>query len=92
MAKIIVQNTNITIISVNGDDYISLTDLSRHKSDELRVRYAVGTVIVTLSVRVYIHQISSEGHFIKNFAEFICHYKNFSNFVFGEHSDKSICL
>ena len=34
MAKIIVQNTNITIISVNGDDYISLTDLARYKSDE----------------------------------------------------------
>lgn len=34
MAKIIVQNTNITIVSVNGDDYISLTDLARYKSDE----------------------------------------------------------
>ena len=34
MAKIIVQNTNITIISANGDDYISLTDLAKHKSDE----------------------------------------------------------
>ena len=34
MAKITVQNTNITIISVNGNDYISLTDLARHKSDE----------------------------------------------------------
>ncbi len=34
MAKIIVQNTNITIISVNGNDYISLTDLAKHKSDE----------------------------------------------------------
>ena len=34
MAKIFVQNTNITIISVNGDDYISLTDLARYKSDE----------------------------------------------------------
>ena len=34
MAKIIVQNTNITIILVNGDDYISLTDLARYKSDE----------------------------------------------------------
>ncbi len=34
MAKIIVQNTNITIININGDDYISLTDLARHKSDE----------------------------------------------------------
>lgn len=34
MARITVQNTNITIISANGDDYISLTDLARHKSDE----------------------------------------------------------
>lgn len=34
MAKITVQNTNITIIAVNGNDYISLTDLARHKSDE----------------------------------------------------------
>ena len=34
MAKITVQNTEITIIAVNGDDYISLTDLARHKSDE----------------------------------------------------------
>ena len=34
MAKIIVPNTNITIINHNGDDYISLTDLARHKSDE----------------------------------------------------------
>ena len=34
MAKITVQNTNITIIVVNGEDYFSLTDLARHKSDE----------------------------------------------------------
>ena len=34
MAKITVQNTNISIISVNGNDYISLTDLARHKSDD----------------------------------------------------------
>ena len=34
MAKITVQNTKITIISVNGDDYISLTDVARHKSDD----------------------------------------------------------
>ncbi len=34
MAKITVKNTNITIIAVNGDDYISLTDLARYKSDE----------------------------------------------------------
>ena len=34
MAKIIVQNTDITIISANGGDYISLTDLAKHRSDE----------------------------------------------------------
>lgn len=34
MTKITVQNTEITIIAVNGDDYISLTDLARHKSDD----------------------------------------------------------
>ena len=34
MAKIIVQSTNITIISVNGDNFIPLKDLARHKSDE----------------------------------------------------------
>ena len=34
MAKITVQNTNITIMNVDGEDFISITDLARHKSDE----------------------------------------------------------
>lgn len=34
MAKIEVQNTQVKIISYNDADYISLTDLARHKSDE----------------------------------------------------------
>ena len=34
MAKIEVQNTQVKIISYNNTDYISLTDLARHKSDE----------------------------------------------------------
>lgn len=34
MAKIIVQNTNVTILSMNECDYISLTDIARYKSDE----------------------------------------------------------
>ncbi len=33
MAKITVQNTNVTVISVNENDYISLTDIARYKSD-----------------------------------------------------------
>lgn len=34
MAKIIVQNTSVSIVSVNENDYISLTDIARHKSDD----------------------------------------------------------
>ncbi len=34
MAKITVQNTNITIINVYGEDYVSITDIARHKSDD----------------------------------------------------------
>lgn len=34
MARITVQNAEITIIAVNGDDYISFIDLVRHKSDK----------------------------------------------------------
>ncbi len=34
MVKITVQNTNINIINVGGNDYVSITDLARHKSDD----------------------------------------------------------
>ena len=34
MEKITVQNTNVTIISVNEKDYISLTDIAKYKSDD----------------------------------------------------------
>lgn len=34
MAKITVQNTNITIINMDGEGYVSITDLARHKSDD----------------------------------------------------------
>lgn len=34
MAKITVQNTDLTVISVNENDYISLTDIAKHKSDD----------------------------------------------------------
>ncbi len=32
--EIIVENTNITIVSINEDDYISLTDIAKYKSDD----------------------------------------------------------
>lgn len=34
MAKITVQNTDLTVISVNENDYISLTDIAKYKSDD----------------------------------------------------------
>lgn len=34
MAKIIVKDTSVTIISVNENDYISLTDIAKYKSDD----------------------------------------------------------
>ena len=36
MAKIIVQNTEITVLSHNDKDYISLTDMANGKQDESR--------------------------------------------------------
>ena len=39
MAKLFVQSTNITIISFNGNDHISLTELAKHKSDEPNAVY-----------------------------------------------------
>ena len=50
------------------------------------------TVIFTFLVFAGFFQSPAVEHRVKNFAEIICHYKNFGNFVLGEHSDKSIWL
>ena len=42
MAKITVQNTEITILTNEGDDYISLTDMARSQLQELL--FFVGSV------------------------------------------------
>ena len=34
MAKIIVDKTEISVINVGGEDYMSLTDMAKFKSDE----------------------------------------------------------
>ena len=34
MAKIKVQDTQVTVISHNENDYISLTDIAKYKSDD----------------------------------------------------------
>jgi hypothetical protein len=34
MAKINVQNTEVTVVFINNNDYISITDIAKHKSDD----------------------------------------------------------
>ena len=34
MAKIQVKESEITVLSINENDYISLTDIAKHKSDD----------------------------------------------------------
>lgn len=36
MAKIVVQNTNVTVLGIDGEDYISLTDMAGAKDSESR--------------------------------------------------------
>lgn len=50
------------------------------------------TVIFALPVFSWDFKSSAAEHRVKNLAELVCHYKNFHNFVIGEHSDRSICL
>ena len=53
MAKITVQNTEITVLSYNNKDYISLTDMANGKQSESRAadtRTGCGTVIPSSSL------------------------------------------
>ena len=42
MAKITVQNTEITVLSYNDKDYISLTDMANGKQSESRASWYLG--------------------------------------------------
>ena len=42
MAKLNVQNTEISIVRYNDDDYISLTDMARSQMQEHIISYSVG--------------------------------------------------
>ena len=63
-----------------------------HNDDDLGLGQAAITMIVPLAAFPRSAKPSAAQHGVKNFAELVCHYKNLSNFVIGEHSDKSICL
>jgi len=64
-----------------------------HYNHNLSLRHAAVSVIIPFSVITGLREASATEHGIKNFAEFISHYKYCCNFVFGEqHSDRSICL
>ena len=47
MAKIIVQERQVTIISHNENDYISLTDIAKYKSDDPTLRLLLETGCAT---------------------------------------------
>ena len=34
MAKIIVKNTDVVVLSINDNDYLSLTDIAKYKTDD----------------------------------------------------------
>ena len=34
MAKILVKDTNVTVLKINEEDYVSLTDIAKYKSDD----------------------------------------------------------
>lgn len=63
-----------------------------HYNHNLSLRHTVVSLIVPFLVITRLRESSATEHGIKNFAEFICRYEYFCNFVFGEHSDKSICV
>ena len=63
-----------------------------HDNDYLGLGHAAVPVIIPFPVFPWLFKAPAGEHGIKNFAEFIGHYEYFSNFVFGEHSDKSIGL
>ena len=47
MTKIKVQNTDVTIIKVDEIDYISLTDIAKHKTTDTNVVIAYGKYHIT---------------------------------------------
>lgn len=61
-----------------------------HNYDNLGLRHAAITMVLTFPLVFALVKTATAEHCIKNFAEFVCHYENFNNFVLGEHSDKSI--
>ena len=50
MAKIKVQNTEITIVSHNDDDYISLTDMARSQLQESRMKRLLQQLISLVAI------------------------------------------
>lgn len=63
-----------------------------HDNNDFSMGHPAPTVIIPFPVFACICKSSSTEHGVKNLAEFIGHYKYFSNFVFGEHSDNGIGL
>ena len=67
MAKIIVQNTEITVLSHNDKDYISLTDMANGKQDESRAADVIKNWIITryMSASEWIERTNAIGIIVK---------------------------
>ena len=66
MAKIIVQNTEITVLSHNDKDYISLTDMANFKVVEFdHFRMQAGLPNFTLSASEWIERTNAIGIIVK---------------------------
>ncbi len=62
MAKITVQNTQITVVSIDERDYISLTDMVRNIENGLAlIENAAGLNRFILSVKQWVEKTNSRG-------------------------------
>ena len=76
MAKIIVQNTEITVLSQNDKDYISLTDMANGKQSESRAADIIKNWIRTRYTIEFLgtwEMIHNPGFKVVEFDHFNCH-------------------
>ena len=76
MAKITVQNTEITVLSYNDKDYISLTDMANGKQSESRAADIIKNWIRTRYTIEFLgtwEMIHNPGFKVVEFDHFNCH-------------------
>ena len=82
MAKIIVQDTEITILSHNDKDYISLTDMANGKQDESRAADVIKNWIRT---RYTIEFLGTWEMFVYSLAHDVRHRQGLAVYLSSQH-------